>query len=97
MQTVSARLTRRIELSFAGRTVETVPNGAPSAETRLIDLESKFSYQEMTLIETSKILADQEGRIARLEATVSSLREKIKELSREDSSSLPANERPPHY
>jgi len=92
-----ARLAVPIGLSWGQRTVEPVPDRDASAEARLIELESKLSYQEMALLETSKVLAGQEARIARLEATISSLSDKIKELSREERSSLPANERPPHY
>ena len=66
-------------------------------EGRLIELETKNSYQEAELLDMSKALVDQDDRIARLEATVRALRERVKELGGEGRSALPENERPPHY
>ena len=66
-------------------------------EGRLIELETKNSYQEAELLDMSKALVDQDDRIARLEATVRALRERLKELGGEGRPALPENERPPHY
>ncbi len=66
-------------------------------ELRLIDLESKISFQESELIEMSVAVMNQDVRIERLEATVRALRDKMKELDGEGQPPLPANERPPHY
>jgi uncharacterized coiled-coil protein SlyX len=66
-------------------------------ERRLIELENKNSYQEAELIDFSQALIAQDARIERLETTLRALREKVKELSGEGQTPLPANERPPHY
>jgi uncharacterized coiled-coil protein SlyX len=70
---------------------------ADDFEGRLVELESKNSFQESELHDMSKIIVDQDARIQRLEATVRALREKVKELSGEGPVPLPAQERPPHY
>lgn len=66
-------------------------------ERRLIDLESKNSFQESELLDMSKAIISQSARIERLEATIRDLREKVKELSGEGQPELPPDERPPHY
>lgn len=66
-------------------------------ERRLVELESKNSYQEVELGDLSGALIDQDARIRRLEETVRALREKVKELAGEGQPPLPAGERPPHY
>lgn len=66
-------------------------------ERRLFELESKSSFQESELLDMSKAMMDQNARIEKLESTVRALREKLKEVAGEGQSSLPANERPPHY
>lgn len=71
--------------------------GGQDLELRLIDLESKISFQESELIEMSVAVMNQDVRIEKLEATVRALRDKMKELVGEGQPPLPANERPPHY
>jgi len=66
-------------------------------ERRLVEIESKASFQESELIDMSEIIRSQDARIARLEATLRALIEKVKEMAGEGQSPLPANERPPHY
>jgi uncharacterized coiled-coil protein SlyX len=66
-------------------------------EPRLIELETKASFQEATLLDMSKLIIEQGARIDRLEATVRALRDKVKEVSGEAQLPLPENERPPHY
>jgi uncharacterized coiled-coil protein SlyX len=66
-------------------------------EHRIVDLESKNTFQEAELLEISKVLTEQNARIERLEATVRILRGKIKELSGEGQAPLLERERPPHY
>jgi SlyX protein len=67
------------------------------AEKRLIDIETKHSFQEAAILDMSKVIVEQASRIESLEAVVRGLREKIKELSGEGQLPLPTNETPPHY
>jgi SlyX protein len=70
---------------------------ADEIERRLVELETKASYQEAALLDMSGMIAEQNARIDKLEATVRALRDRLKELSGEGRSPLPENERPPHY
>jgi SlyX protein len=74
-----------------------MPEYSRDFERRLIDLESKISFQESELLDMSEAVMNQDVRIERLEATVRALREKMKEVAGEGQPPLPANERPPHY
>jgi SlyX protein len=66
-------------------------------ERKLIELETKSSYQEAALADMSAMLVAQNARIERLETSMRVLRDKLKELSGEEQLPLPENERPPHY
>jgi len=68
-----------------------------SIERRIVELESKSSYQELAILDMSKVLMEQDARIDRLEALLRALSDKVQELSGGGRPSLPANERPPHY
>lgn len=69
----------------------------PDYERRLVELETKASYQEAALLDMSKTIIEQGASIARLEVTARALRDKLKEISGEGQMPLPENERPPHY
>jgi SlyX protein len=66
-------------------------------ERRLVELETKSSFQEAALLDMSKLIVDQGARIEKLETTLRALREKLKDMSGEGQMPLPENERPPHY
>jgi len=66
-------------------------------EARLIQLETKASFQEVAIQDMSEVMAAQGLAIERLETLVQDLRGKLKELSGEGQPPLPENERPPHY
>jgi SlyX protein len=66
-------------------------------EGRLVELETKASFQEAALLDMSKLIVEQGARIEKLETTVRALRDKLKDVSGEGQSPLPENERPPHY
>ena len=64
---------------------------------RIVELETKASYQEAGLLDMSKAIVEQDLRIERLEASLRDLRDKVKDLAGEGRSPLPEGERPPHY
>lgn len=66
-------------------------------DERLIELEIKAAYQEDLLQALNKIVAGQQQRMDRLEATCSMLHERIKSLSTESHSGESMDEVPPHY
>jgi uncharacterized coiled-coil protein SlyX len=70
---------------------------ASEVEKRLIDIETKHSFQEAAILDMSKVLVEQASRIESLEAVVRDLREKMKDLAGEGQLPLPTNETPPHY
>ncbi len=65
---------------------------------RLIDLESRFLFQEETIRELGDALVGQQQRIDLLEA---SLKVVVEQLQRgdagDDATQRPEDERPPHY
>ncbi len=63
---------------------------------RIIELETKLSYQEMTIQELSGMIADQEKRLARLEERDRVLTGKVRDLM-EIMEESPVNGKPPHY
>jgi SlyX protein len=67
------------------------------SERRLVELETKASFQEAAIQDLSAMITEQNARIERLETTVRALRDKLKEVSGEGQLPLPENERPPHY
>jgi SlyX protein len=66
-------------------------------ERKLVELETKSSFQEAALADMSAIVVAQNARIERLETAMRALRDKLKDLSGESELPLPENERPPHY
>lgn len=66
-------------------------------EERLIDIETKLSYQEDLLQDLNKTLYEQQKRIDRLEAVCESLVKHVRELTDGAAAAGPASERPPHY
>jgi SlyX protein len=70
---------------------------ARDVKGRLVDLETKHSYQEAVILDISEAIVRQATRIDALEALVRSLREKIMDMSGEGQAPLPTDERPPHY
>lgn len=67
------------------------------ADSRIVELETKASFQESALLDMSKMIIEQGSRIEKLEVTVRALRERVKEAIGEGQSPLPEGERPPHY
>ena len=70
--------------------------GESSIEERLVDLESRWAYQEDALNQLSDVLAAQQARIDRLEALLEHWIEATTQTN-ESEPFDPARERPPHY
>ena len=67
-------------------------------EHRLIDLESRFSFQEETIRELSDALVRQQQRLDRLEASLNVVVEQLQRGDAgDDAPQKPEDERPPHY
>lgn len=66
-------------------------------EERLVNIETKITYQEDLIDELNKAVYQQQQKLDRLEATCKSLVEYIESLAESGSGRMPANERPPHY
>ena len=64
---------------------------------RMIELEIKIAYQEDLVQDLNKIVARQQQQIDRLEATVTLLHDRIKNLSAEQGNIGNKIEKPPHY
>jgi SlyX protein len=66
-------------------------------EDRLIDLESRFAFQEQTLLSLSETLAEQQNLIQRLETRVRQLDEKLRALEPSPLQVDAPEPPPPHY
>jgi len=67
-------------------------------EDRLINIETKISYQEDLLEELNKTVYQQQQKLDRLEAFCGSLARQMRSLAEAGSDGKSAaNERPPHY
>lgn len=67
-------------------------------EQRLIDLETKVSYQEDTIMALNDVVARQQQEINRMEGVVKSLVDRVRRLVAADEAADPmAEEIPPHY
>ena len=66
-------------------------------EERLIDIESKITYQEDLLQDLNRTVYEQQKKIERLEALSESLVGHVRELSEAAGERGAGSERPPHY
>ncbi|MEJ2426780.1 MAG: SlyX family protein [Candidatus Thiodiazotropha sp.] len=66
-------------------------------EDRLNDLESRFAFQEQTLLSLSETLAEQQNLIQRLETRVRQLDEKLRALEPSPLQVDAPEPPPPHY
>ena len=65
-------------------------------EERLVNIETKITYQEDLIEELNKAIYQQQKKLERLEAMCQSLAGHVEALAAA-SEGKPANERPPHY
>ena len=66
-------------------------------EERLVNIETKITFQEDLIEELNKTVYQQQKRLERLEATCEALARHIASLAESGNESKPVNERPPHY
>ena len=66
-------------------------------EERLINIETKISFQEDLIEELNKTVYQQQQKLDRLEAVCASLARHIQSMTEPRNEDMPANERPPHY
>jgi SlyX protein len=66
------------------------------SEERIVNLETKISYQEDLIQELNRIVANQEKRLARQEERNDIIAGKIKELT-DMIEEAPVSQKPPHY
>ncbi len=64
-------------------------------EQRLIDLEIKFSHQDVLLEKLQQTVHDQYIAIEKLEKSLKAIADRLKSAT--EDGSAPANEKPPHY
>jgi len=66
-------------------------------EERLVNIETKISFQEDLVEELNKTIHQQQQKLDRLEAFCEALARHIQSLDGAGNESKSANERPPHY
>lgn len=69
-------------------------------QDRIIELETKFSFQEETLLELNEVIIRQQRQLDNMELKMNRLTEQLEELmaQRPDGgTSAPVDEKPPHY
>lgn len=66
-------------------------------EERLVNIETKISFQEDLVEELNKVVYQQQQKLNQLEAICTSLARRIQSLAEAGDESKPVNERPPHY
>ena len=66
-------------------------------EERLVNIETKITFQEDLIEELNKMVYQQQNKLDWLEAVCESLVRHIESLAEERNDGMPANERPPHY
>ena len=67
-------------------------------DNRLVDMETRFAYQEKTIADLNDVVTEQQKSIEKLEAIAEKLTQRIHDLSMAVSGiDAPANEKPPHY
>lgn len=66
-------------------------------EERLINIETKISFQEDLVEELNKTIYQQQQKLLQLEAVCASLARQILSLDQGGNEGKSSNERPPHY
>jgi SlyX protein len=66
-------------------------------EDRLVDIETKLSYQEDLVEELNKTVYQQQQKLEHLQAICEALARELRALAEAGNDGKSANERPPHY
>ena len=69
-------------------------------EDRVVELETRLSFQEDTLQSLNQVITEQDRTIMQLQEQVRHLAEKLSDMEyslEQGTGKAPANERPPHY
>ena len=66
-------------------------------EERLVNIETKISYQEDLIEELNKVIYQQQQRIDQMEALCKSLTNHVQSLAEAANENKIVDERPPHY
>jgi len=66
-------------------------------ENRIIELETKISYQDHTIQELNEVVTGQQGQIDQLEKNVNKLSEHLKAQTPSDLARPEEEAPPPHY
>ena len=66
-------------------------------DDRLIDIETKLSYQESLLDQLNSIIIKQQAELDMLKRSLKNLQERISVLNEISSETINVDERPPHY
>lgn len=67
-------------------------------EERLVNIETKIAFQDLTIQDLNDVLYQQQQQIEKLASICDLLMKQVKELSEfTPGSGAPANEKPPHY
>ena len=66
-------------------------------EDRLIDIETRLAYQDQTINELNQVIYQQQKQIDQLEKTCRQLSNRMKDLTHKNPSTVPEDEKPPHY
>ncbi len=66
-------------------------------EERLINIETKISFQEDLVEELNKTVYQQQQKLQQLEAICTSLARQIQSMDQGGNEGKSSNERPPHY
>lgn len=67
------------------------------SEERIINLETKVSYQEDTIQELNKIVFEQQKRLEQIESAYRTLVARTKDITEETFAQQITDEKPPHY
>jgi len=66
-------------------------------EERLVNIETKITFQEDLIEELNKTVYQQQQKLERLEAICDALARQVRSLAEAANENKPGYERPPHY